>query len=65
MNTLCFVLLSLTPTDPSLSSVQVDIREEEDGTDLTATSPLALPDHTAYSMNQEPTEQLQTCALSR
>ena len=63
MNTLCFVLLSLTPTDPSLSSVQVDIRKE--GTDLTATSPLALPDHTAYSMNQEPTEQLQTCALSR
>ena len=63
MNTLCFVLLSLTPTDPSLSSVQVDIRKEEDGTDLTATS--SLPDHTAYSMNQEPTEQLQTCALSR
>ena len=55
------MLLSLTPTDPSLSSVQVDIRKE--GTDLTATPP--LPDHTAYSMNQEPTEQLQTCALSR
>ena len=62
MNTLCFVLLSLTPTDPSLSSVQVDIRKEEDGTDLTATS--SLPDHTAYSM-KDPTEQLETCALSR